>query len=290
MKDLNHINTKILGLIGHPIKHSYSPYIHNLTAELLGFDCIYLPFDVPASDLRNALRGMTALDILGFNITIPHKESIIQFLNEISEEASIIGSVNTIVNDHGKLTGYNTDVNGVFETLIPYNEEINGEVITIVGAGGSARAVIYTLIRHFKPKVINLINRTLQRAESLREYFSEKMKFDSFNTFELFPPVLVDVLKNSKLIINATSIGMHPDIDDTLTEINKSFNENQIIFDLVYNPTETKLLKIASKQGALTINGIKMLVLQAAKSFDLWTEQTMPTEKIEKALQLYIKN
>src|ERR1035437_3734119 len=113
MKDSFHLNTRIIGLLGHPIKQTYSPFIHNVTVELKKLDYIYLPFDVPAANLKNALKGMIALDIKGFNITIPHKENILQFMNNVSEEASIIGSVNTVVNDDGKLTGYNTDINGI---------------------------------------------------------------------------------------------------------------------------------------------------------------------------------
>ncbi len=169
-------------MIGHPIKHSYSPFIHNVAIELKKLDYIYLPFDVPASNLRNALRGMNALGIKGFNVTIPHKENILQYMNDLSEEASIIGSINTVVNDLGKITGYNTDVMGALESLSPFKDEINGKDVSIVGAGGSARAVIYVLIRHFKPKTINIINRTEQKAESLKEYFKDKMKFDSFKT------------------------------------------------------------------------------------------------------------
>src|SRR5690606_36087797 len=154
MKDSIHLNTQLLGLIGHPIKHTYSPFIHNVTIELKKLDYIYLPFDVPASNLKNALKGMIALGIKGFNVTIPHKENIIQHLNNVSEEASIIGSVNTIVNDLGKLNGYNTDVSGILETLMPYKEELYGNNFSVVGAGGAARAVIFALIRQFKPKKI----------------------------------------------------------------------------------------------------------------------------------------
>jgi shikimate dehydrogenase len=118
MKDTFHLNTKLLGLLGHPIKQTYSPFIHNIAVQMKNLDYIYLPFDVPSANLRNALRGMIALNIKGFNVTIPHKENIIQYLNTVSEEASIIGSVNTVVNDLGKLSGYNTDVDGVLATLL----------------------------------------------------------------------------------------------------------------------------------------------------------------------------
>src|SRR5664279_3990451 len=193
MKDSFHLNTKIIGLLGHPIKQSYSPFIHNVTVELKKLDYIYLPFDVPAANLKNALKGMIALDIKGFNITIPHKENLLQFMNDVSEEASIIGSINTVVNDLGKLTGYNTDINGVLESLLPFKDDIAGKTVSVVGAGGSSRAVIYTLIRYFKPSVINIINSTEQRADALKKYFNDKRKYDGITTRELFPQDLVGI-------------------------------------------------------------------------------------------------
>jgi shikimate dehydrogenase len=211
-------------------------------------------------------------------------------MHNVSEEASIIGSINTVVNDLGKLNGYNTDVNGVYETLLPYKEEIIGTDVCVVGAGGAARAVIYTLIRHFKPSTIFLVNRTEQRAESLKNYFIDKMRFDNFRTKELFPPDLVEVFQNSKLIINATSVGMFPDSDDIITNLGNSFNKEQIVFDLVYNPPQTQLLKLAASKGATVLDGIKMLVYQAAKSFELWTGEEMPAEQLHKSLQLFIKS
>ncbi|MFO7448268.1 MAG: shikimate dehydrogenase [Ignavibacteriaceae bacterium] len=290
MKDSFHLNTQLIGLIGHPIKHTYSPYIHNVTIEIKKLDYIYLPFDVPASNLKNALRGMIALGIKGFNVTIPHKENILSHMNDVSEEASIIGSVNTVVNEMGKLNGYNTDVNGILETLLPYKDDISGNNVAVVGAGGAARAVIYSLIRHFKPKKIFLVNRTEQRAEALKSYFIDKMKFDAFKTRELFPPDLVDIFKDSKLIVNATSVGMFPESDDVITSLADSFVKGQVVFDLVYNPPRTRLLDLASSQGAITLDGLKMLVYQAAKSFELWTGEQMPVEQIHKSLQLYLKD
>jgi shikimate dehydrogenase len=288
MKNSFHINTNIIGLIGHPIKQTFSPLIHNMSAQMLDLDYIYLPFDVPSSNLRNALKGVVALGIKGFNVTVPHKENILTHLHSLSEEASIIGAVNTVVNDMGKLIGYNTDVNGVYETLLPYKDDIANKDVTLVGAGGAARSVIFTLVRFFKPNKINIVNRTEQRAETLKKYFSDKTKFEDFKSFELFPPDLVEVFSNSKLIINATSVGMYPEIDDTIINLNNVFNNDQIVFDLVYNPPKTQLLKIAESQGAKTINGINMLVTQAAKSFELWTGQAMPVEKIIQGIAAYI--
>ena len=288
MKDSFHANTKIIGLLGHPIKHSYSPFVQNVAFEFEKMDYIYLAFDVPPANLKSALNGVLALGMEGLNVTLPHKEKIIQHLDELSEEATTIGAVNTIVNDQGKLIGYNTDVAGIIETLTPFKEQITGSTVTVLGAGGGARAAIYALIRHFKPEQINLINRTVQRADSIQNYFSTKMRYDGFKTMDLFPPDIVDTLRNSSLIINATSIGMFPEMDDTITDLEESFSSSQIVFDLVYNPTKTKFLKLAESQGATTMGGLKMLVSQAAKSFELWTGVKMPVDKISKSLELYI--
>jgi shikimate dehydrogenase len=290
MKDTLHMNTLLIGLIGHPIKQTYSPFIHNVTFDINKLDYIYLPFDVPASNLRNAIKGIVALGIVGFNVTIPHKVNIMQLLNNISEEAVAVGAVNTVVNELGKLSGYNTDVYGVLKCLEQYKDNLNGQEISIIGAGGGARAVIYTLIRYFKPAKINLINRTEQKAESLKTFFSEKMKFDNFKCYELFPPNLIDIFQSSKLIVNATSVGMYPETDDSVILLEKSFNKDQIVFDLVYNPIKTKLLNIASKQGAQVINGIPMLIHQASKSFELWTGENMPVENITRSLEMIIGN
>jgi shikimate dehydrogenase len=281
-------NTELIGLIGHPIKHSYSPYIQNYALEEMGIDCIYLAFDVVSENLRSSVNSVLTLSLKGINVTLPHKEKIIKYLDELSEEASIIGAVNTVVNDHGKLIGYNTDANGVLETLLPFKDKISGTKVTVIGAGGSARAVIYTLLRYFKPEEINIINRTHQRADTLMNYFSLKMRYDSFHTFELFPPDNVETIKNSRLIINSTTIGMYPEIEDSITDIEDSFNEEQIVFDLIYNPTKTKFLRMAEEQGAKVIGGMTMLISQAAKSFQLWTGVEMPTVDITKKLEEFI--
>jgi len=171
MKDSFHANTKIIGLLGHPIKHSYSPFVQNVAFEFEKMDYIYLAFDVPPANLKSALNGVLALGMKGLNVTLPHKEKIIKHLDELAEEATTIGAVNTIVNDQGKLIGYNTDVTGIIETLAPFKERINGSIVTVLGAGGGARAAIYALIRHFKPERINLVNRTVQRADSILNNF-----------------------------------------------------------------------------------------------------------------------
>ena len=290
MQSMNKFNhtTNIVGVIGHPIKHSFSPLMHNISFEMLNLNYIYLPFDVTVTNLKTALKGMVALGIKGFNVTLPLKEKIGQYLNEISDEASVVGSVNTIVNEAGKLNGYNTDVHGIIETIAPFKDEINGKVVTVIGAGGAARSVLYALIKEFKPEKINIVNRTRDKAESLKDYFTTKMLYENMNTYELVPPDLVDILVDSKLIINSSSIGMAPDTDDTPTEIVESFHKDQIVFDVVYNPLKTKFLSTAEKQGAIALNGLKMFIEQGAKSFEMWTDKEMPKEKVFRTLQSYL--
>lgn len=288
MKNSFYRNTKLVGLLGHPLKHSYSPFIHNVAFQLKKLDYIYMPFDVAPDNLENALKGVVSLGIKGLNITIPYKEKIIDFIDELSGESAMIGSVNTIMNEDGKLIGYNTDVYGIVETLAPYKKQISGSCVTVLGAGGAARAVIFSLIRNFKPEEIILVNRTEQRAHALQNYFNEKMKFENISVKEFFPPDLVDIFNKSALIVNATAIGMYPENDDSPTNIKESFHKNQIVFDLVYNPVDTQLIKTAGLQGATVLSGLKMLVLQAAKSFELWTGELMPVDEVSRSLQLLL--
>ena len=283
----NH-STKIVGVIGHPIKHSFSPLMHNIAFELAGLNYIYLPFDVPPTNLKDALKGMTALGIKGFNVTLPLKEKIFPLLKDVSEEASIIGAVNTIVNEDGILRGYNTDFYGIVESLNPFKEELNGATVSIIGSGGASRAVIYSLIRIFKVGQINIINRTEQTAESMKEYFSAKMFFNEIKAFPLVPPDLITTFRDSKLIVNTTSMGMFPEVDDSATTNKESFMKGQIVFDVIYNPVKTKLLKLAESEGATIITGLKMFVEQGSKSYELWTGEIMEKEKVHKALESYL--
>lgn len=286
MKITDHINheTQIVGIIGHPLKHSFSPKMHNMTFEDQKLNCIYLPFDIPVSNLKEALKSIIVLGIKGINVTIPHKERIIQYLDHVSEAAASVGAVNTVVNQAGQLHGYNTDVDGIIETFLPYKNDIAKSTVTIIGAGGAARAVLYTLIRHFKVGKINIINRTEERAESLKDYFKDRMHFTNIDTHELMAIENKKVYQSSKVIVNATAIGLFPNIDDAPTDIADSFNSNQIVFDLIYNPIKTKFLEIAEANGAKITNGLKMFVVQGAKSYELWTDKAMNVEKTLKEL------
>lgn len=284
MDDLINLKTNLIGLLGHPIKHTYSPFIHNLALKLKNLDYYYVPFDINSVNLKGAIKGMISLNFIGFNVTIPYKTKVVPLLNHLSDESAIIGSVNTVVINEGNLFGYNTDVNGVYETLLPFRNELLEQDFSIFGAGGAARAVIYTLIKHFKPRKIYLINRTEDRSLVVKDIFADKMRFNSIEILKFDPSELIDVVQSSKLVVNTTPLGMAPDIDDAIVSSEKFFNNNQIVFDLIYNPQLTKFLEIASKSNAYILNGLDMLIHQAAKSFELWTSENFPFEEVKKSL------
>lgn len=288
MKNALHTHTELLGLIGHPIKHTFSPMMHNVAAQLLDLDYLYLPFDISHADLKEGISGLKVLGFKGFNVTVPHKESIFPLLDTVSEEAVIIGAVNCVVNDAGALQGYNTDAFGVQYALDPFREEITGSPVMIYGAGGACRAAVYTLIRHYRPSVIHIVNRTTQRAEQIALHFKQQMHYDGIETRENAPFETEAVMKGCKLIINTTSLGMTPLTADSPVNSNEGFSDTQIVFDMVYNPVKTQFLRLAEEKGAFTIEGIKMLVAQGAKSFELWTGKQMPVSEIYDTLLKYL--
>lgn len=281
--------TKIVGLIGHPLSHSFSPFIHNKAFEILNLNYRYLAFDVLPENLEDAINGIKALGIIGVNVTIPHKEAVISHLDNIAPEARSIGAVNTIVNTDGVLTGYNTDVFGFSEALKKYKSEVVNTQVVIIGAGGAAKAVIYALITNFQPEKIIIVNRNTSRAELLVKHFVQFTQYDNFSVKPLFTPDITAEIKSSKLIVNATPIGMFPKTDETPIPDKSLLHSGQIVYDLVYNPRETMLLKMAKQKGAKVINGLDMLIFQAAKSFELWTGKEMPVKEIKKDLLQKVK-
>jgi shikimate dehydrogenase len=285
MNDVLNFKTNIIGLIGHPLKQTYSPYIQNLAFSIKKLNYYYIPFDIDSLNLKKAIKGMISLRFKGFNVTLPYKTKVVQYLNFLSEEASIIGSVNTVNINEDNIQGFNTDVFGIFETLNNYKIDLNDSEFSIFGAGGSARALIYTLIKFFRPRKINLINRTEDRALVLKDLFKEKMKFNSIDVIKLLPPDIIEIVQNSKLVVNTTPIGMYPEIDDCIINSEKFFNKNQIVFDLIYNPQMTKFLEFAKKSNAEIINGLNMLIYQAAKSFEIWTSETFPFDEIKSSFE-----
>ncbi|MES0278562.1 MAG: shikimate dehydrogenase [Dehalococcoidales bacterium] len=267
-------NTKICGLIGNPVEHSMSPAMHNAAFAASGLDFIYLPFRVKKERLEEAIGGLRGLNIHGLNVTIPHKVAVIPFLDGLDELAGKIGAVNTIVNDDGRLTGHNTDAGGFLRALTESGIEPTGKKVVVLGAGGVARAIAFTLAENGASPLI--MNRKLEfgwavgLAGQLEQAFNIKVE-----ALELTKTNLEAALRRADILVNATSVGMSPNTDDTPVP-RRLLKPEMAVFDVVYNPRKTRLLAEAGAAGAVTISGLEMLVWQGALAFEVWTGRKAP--------------
>ena len=271
--------TKVIGLIGHPVEHSFSPIMHNAAFKDKGLNYVYVAFDVLPENLKYVIDGAKALGIVGFNVTIPHKIEIMKYLEEIDRDAQLIGAVNTIKIENGRAIGYNTDGIGARKALEEEIGKVKDKNIIIYGAGGAARAVAFELA---KDNNITIANRTIEKAEKLAKEIAEKLgkefgrevKFDSLDAD----------LEGVDIVINATPIGMYPNVNvEPIVKADK-LREDMVVMDLIYNPLETVLLKEAKKVGAKAINGLGMLIYQGAIAFKIWTGVEPNVEVMKEAI------
>ena len=272
--------TKICGVIGDPIEHTMSPVMHNAAFKKLGIDYLYVPFRVRKEELGKAIEGMRALNMRGLNVTIPHKVAVIPLLDELDPLVEKIGAVNTIVNDGGVLTGYNTDAIGFLQALLERGVEPEGKNVVILGAGGASRAISFILVERGAHLVI--LNRQLELdwAEELAQRISQVFEKE-VNALELNVENLSMVLERADILVNTTSVGMSPDVDETLVPASL-LRPGLVVFDIVYNPIKTRLLREAEEAGAQIIGGLDMLAWQGAVAFEKWTGQKAPLELMKK--------
>ncbi len=264
-----------LGIIGHPISHSISPVFQQAALDAIGFDGTYEAWDVAPEDVGGFVNGLRAPGTLGINVTVPHKESVIPFLDQVDDWASTAGAVNTIVNRDGHLTGHNTDGIGFLRALREGADfEPRGRNVLVLGAGGSARGVVYALARVGVAQLF-IANRTLERAERLAALSVDSGAAAEALTLSDAPGAAREVA----LIVNCTSVGMvHGPDEHGAALYAADIPASAMVNDLVYNPLETPLLREAAKAGAATLGGIQMLVYQGAASFEMWTGQDAPVE------------
>ncbi|WP_276607962.1 shikimate dehydrogenase [Bacillus sp. BHET2] len=265
----------LYGVIGDPIAHSMSPLMHTSAFQESGVEATYVKFHVKKEDLPQAIHGIKALGIQGVNVTVPHKEQVIGLLDEIDPLAEAIGAVNTIVNENGKLIGYNTDGLGYVEGLKNIaDDQLETKAMLVIGAGGAARAIYYSLAS-LGVKRIDVTNRTAERAEKM----IASCPFALNSAFLALEEAETN-LHHYDVIIQTTSIGMFPHIEDSPLTI-KQLKPGSIVSDIIYNPLETSILKQAEEKGARTQNGLDMFVYQGALSFEKWTG-TFPSYSIMK--------
>jgi shikimate dehydrogenase len=271
--------TRVCGIIGDPIEHTLSPVMHNAAFLEMGLDYVYLPFRVAEKDLHGAIKGLRALNIAGINVTIPHKVEVMPLLDEVDEMAGYIGAVNTIVNQNGILKGYNTDASGFYRVFTVNKIEIKKKKIVILGAGGAARAVAFILAD--KSAEITILNRSLDAAQAIAQRIFKTLRSE-IKIGDLNSKHLQSSLEEADIVVNATSLGMSPQLAETPVPVSL-LNERMLVVDIIYNPLQTRLLKEAEKKGARVINGLEMLVQQGAAAFELWTGHKAPIETMRKA-------
>ncbi|BAB05043.1 shikimate dehydrogenase [Halalkalibacterium halodurans] len=270
---------KLFGLLGHPVGHSLSPLMHNQMFQLLDFDGYYHAFDVEPSQLEKAVEGARALQMQGFNVTIPHKVTIMDYLDMVDEEAQEIGAVNTVVMKDGQLFGSNTDGQGYLESLMDVvTTPFPTQDVLIIGAGGAARA-IGTVLKREKVRSITIANRTLAKAEE----FSGVLESSETSCSALSLKEAEQQLERFSVIINTTSVGMSPRVDDMPLSLERLSRET-VVSDLIYNPLETKFLREAKQKGAKTVDGLGMFVNQGALAFELWTGLRPDREKMRRCV------
>ena len=266
---------KTFAVIGDPIDHSLSPTIHNAAYRQLNLECTYIAYKIPTGELKSGIESLKSIKISGFNVTVPHKIEIMKFLDDVDESCKLIGAANTIVNDNDSLKGYNTDMDGFLEPIKNRDISIKDSSILLIGAGGASRAIITGFAKEHAKK-ITIINRTIQKAIELTK-FSQNLALES----ETIPIEECEKLNESfDFIVNASSLGLKKESNIVPSKL---MNDETVVYDIVYKPVNTELIKEAKKQNAQIIYGYEMLLGQATRSFEIWLDEKAPYEIMKKS-------
>jgi shikimate dehydrogenase len=277
--------TRVCGVIGDPIEHSLSPAIQNAAFSHLKLGFVFLAFAVSPAELEDAVRGMRGLGIHGLNVTMPHKKAVTAFLDELDPTAKFLCAVNTILNRDGRLCGFNTDGVGASKALQGNGIMLSGKKVLLLGAGGAAKAIAFQLATEADKLVI--LNRTAKKAEELAESLSD-VSGKEVKGAALSLGAVQENLRDSDVLINATSVGMHPNASQSPVPP-EQLKPDLTVMDIVYNPVETKLARDAKTAGARVVSGVEMLVHQGAASFEIWTGRLAPVEVMRKAVLRQLK-
>ncbi|MCW4015550.1 MAG: shikimate dehydrogenase [Candidatus Bathyarchaeota archaeon] len=263
--------TKVCAIIGDPVEHSLSPVMHNAAFKELGLNLVYVAFTVTSTELKTAVLGTKTLGLKGLNVTMPHKNAVINYLDEVDTTAKNIGAVNTILNNQGKLIGYNTDGAGAMVALQENGVYPEEKKMLLIGAGGAAKAIAYQAAQDVDELVI--LNRTAKKAKQLAQMLQS---CDAKVTgTALSSNVLKDELSTTDILVNATSVGMHPSIDCSPVP-SDLLRSDLCVMDIIYNPLKTRLLKDAQSAGATVVSGLEMLIYQGAVAIEIWTNCPAP--------------
>lgn len=284
-------HTRLGGLLGSPVAHSISPMMHNTSFQKLGLDYVYLCFDVGEEKLGNVVKAFRDMNVYGFNLTMPNKEAVIPYLDDLSLAAQLVGAVNTVKNDNGRLIGYNTDGTGFMKSVREADCEIAGKEMTLLGAGGAACAIAAQAAIDGVKKLhlVSRLGRSWEKAGRLVERINKGTGCQADLTDLADTKALRSLLASSTLLTNATSVGMAPNTDASPISDPSLLHPELTVSDVIYNPRETRLLAEARARGCKTFNGMYMLLYQGEEAFRIWTGQEMPTQLIkEKYFSLHL--
>lgn len=275
--------TQVFCVLGHPIGHSLSPAMQNAALQAMGLNGVYVAFDVAPEALGEAVEGLQALGVAGVNCTIPHKVALIPLMDELTDDAAFIGAVNTIVFRDGKRYGHNTDAPGFLAALRAAGVDPAGKRAVVLGSGGSARAVMVALAQ--AGARLTVANRTLDRAQELQRDLNRKIPAGpGVEIVPLSEDALGPAVEAADLLVNTTSVGMHPRVEEMPPVPLDAVHENLFVYDLIYNPLETRLLRAIRERGARGTHGAGMLAHQGAQALELWTGKPAPADLMERII------
>ncbi len=275
--------TVVTGVLAWPVEHSLSAPMQNAAFASLGLNWVYVPFAVRPEELGTAIAGLRVMGIRGANVTIPHKSAVIEFLDEVDETAAMLGAANTIDVCEGRLTGYNTDGPGFIASIAETGREVAGKAITIIGAGGAARAIAAAVLRGAARR-LSIINRTPEKAEMLVGLVADVRGAAEVSAVGLGGAAAEEAVREAEIVVDCTSVGMYPHTDVPPVVPAEWLHDGQLVCDLTYNPRRTVLLKAAESRGAATLDGTGMLVHQGAIAFEQWTGMPGPVGAMRAAL------
>jgi shikimate dehydrogenase len=281
--------TKLLGVIGYPVEHSLSPVMHNAAIADLGLDYIYLPFPIEPENLEIAIAGFAAIGVVGFNVTIPHKQAIMPLLSEISPVAQAIGAVNTVSRQNHQWVGTNTDIEGFVAPLqTTYQQDWSQKAAVILGNGGAARAIVAGCHQLGFAK-IHVVGRNIQKLQEFRNSWGNSPLAENLQVHTW--DALINLIPQANLLVNTTPIGMYSKVNESPLSVGemKKLPPGAIAYDLIYTPNPTQFLQQAEKQGVIAINGLEMLVQQGVAALKIWLQrETVPVEVMRQALQNHL--
>ena len=275
-------HTRLGCLLGTPVSHSISPMMHNEAFRILGLDCVYLCFDTKNADLKTMVQTLKEMNVYGFNLTMPDKERILPYLDELSPAARMIGAVNTVKNEDGRLIGHNTDGIGYMQSVKDTGYDATTGPMTLLGAGGAASSIAIQAALDGVPvlHIVNRRGRSWDNALRLADLINENTSCKADVTDMAKGVAVKACIKDSLLLTNATSIGMAPNTDASPVQDTSCFHPDLLVSDIIYNPRRTKLLLEAQDAGCRISNGMYMLLYQGAAAFQIWTGKEMPVEEI----------